>query len=158
MHNRRVKRTGTTEDPKLKKYVCKDCGESDPKMFYQDRGKGICKKCYSVRGKQWRDDNRDNKALQDRMRLLAKYGLTQEIYDDIMAKQGNACAICFGKDSGGIRSSHLVVDHDHSCCPDEGSCGNCVRGLLCHSCNRGIGQFSDDPDSLESAARYLRRG
>lgn len=31
-----------------------------------------------------------------------------------------------------------------------------VRGLLCFQCNSGLRKFSDDPDRLESAARYLR--
>lgn len=32
----------------------------------------------------------------------------------------------------------LHVEHDHSCCGGAGSCGKCVRGLVCASCNTHI--------------------
>ena len=51
----------------------------------------------------------------------------------------------------------LSVDHDHKCCPGNRSCGKCVRGLLCQSCNMGLGKFHDDPELLEKFAAYLRR-
>ncbi len=50
------------------------------------------------------------------------------------------------------------VDHDHGCCPGPLSCGACVRGMLCHGCNAGLGLFGDDPARLLAAVEYLRRG
>ena len=30
------------------------------------------------------------------------------------------------------------IDHDHRCCPGSESCGKCIRGILCSSCNTGL--------------------
>lgn len=81
-------------------------------------------------------------------RLKNKYGLTTESYEAMLAAQGGACAICSSV-------SDLHVDHDHSCCPGEKSCGACVRGLLCSSCNNGLGRFKDNVKNLERAVEYL---
>lgn len=53
----------------------------------------------------------------------------------LMELQGSAypeCAAC-----GSVEK--LKVDHSHQCCPSEKSCGECVRGWLCHSCNTAEG-------------------
>jgi hypothetical protein len=31
-----------------------------------------------------------------------------------------------------------------------------VRGLLCHNCNKGLGNFRDNIEFLESAVSYLK--
>ena len=56
-----------------------------------------------------------------------------------LRKQKN-CSIC-GKEG------KLVVDHSHD--------KNVVRGMLCQTCNRGIGNFYDNVSYLEAAIRYL---
>lgn len=83
---------------------------------------------------------------------LAKFNLTEDQYQRILYGQGGVCAIC--------RRSYPTysIDHDHKCCSAKGvSCGRCVRGLLCVSCNMGIGSLGDDPERLRSAAVYLSR-
>lgn len=86
---------------------------------------------------------------------LANYGLTPEQYDLMLAGQAGGCAICGETCSSGRR---LAVDHDHACCPDPAkSCGKCIRGLLCGSCNQGVGKFRDNPGRLRAAADYLER-
>ena len=52
----------------------------------------------------------------------------------------NLCCICGEK-------QELVIDHDHR----TGK----VRGLLCGSCNKGLGFFKDNKKYLNSAIKYL---
>ena len=51
------------------------------------------------------------------------------------------CVIC------GDPAQNLAVDHCHET--------NKVRGMLCSSCNLGLGKFKDDPQLLEFARIYL---
>ena len=47
----------------------------------------------------------------------------------------------------------IFIDHDHACCPAEKSgCVQCVRGLLCLSCNTALGQIER---KLDLARTYL---
>lgn len=81
---------------------------------------------------------------------LAKFGLTVEQYNELLRRQGNSCAICrspFGHVSKTGKQARLAIDHDHR----TGK----VRGLLCNSCNRGLGYLGDSSDILRSALHYL---
>ena len=69
-------------------------------------------------------------------------GFTVEQYDVLFKKQGGACAIC-----GRATKTHLYVDHDHT----TGE----VRGLLCSSCNLGLGNFKDSVPIMRQAILYL---
>lgn len=75
--------------------------------------------------------------------LMRKFGITVADYDRLLNVQEGKCAIC-RKESG--KTFH--VDHCHK----TGK----VRGLLCVSCNRGIGYLGDDVDRLYAAIYYLR--
>lgn len=104
-------------------------------------------------------DPRIRGAEHERRRTLRAYNLTSEQFDEILANQGGACAICGTTNPAngiGRRNVTWSIDHDHGCCPEScGSCGRCIRGLLCGSCNLGIGQLGDDPNRLLAAADYL---
>ena len=79
-------------------------------------------------------------------RLRKDYGLTAEEYEARLLRQGGGCAIC-GTKATGKAERKLSVDHDHK--------SGALRGLLCHQCNFGLGQFRDDTVLLSKAISYL---
>ena len=100
------------------------------------RSRYCSKKCSSFAGK-----------------LLLTYNMSMSDYWALLESQDYRCAICETSDPGSQGSWH--TDHDHSCCSGSTSCGQCVRGLLCASCNWGLGSFRDSPAVLRVAADYI---
>ena len=77
--------------------------------------------------------------------LRRRFGMTDQDYKKMLDSQDGACAICGTKEPG--TTGAFAIDHDHK----TGK----VRGLLCRSCNVGIGNLRDQPELLLAAARYL---
>lgn len=101
------------------------------------RGARFCRTCARANGQvQW----------------LRNYGITLEKVTELQEAQENKCAIC-PRVFDSPRIMH--IDHDHDCCDGNFSCGECVRGLLCENCNRGLGMFKDNIDLLWAAIEYL---
>lgn len=99
-----------------------------------------------VKHRAWALANKDRMTLhQRRSHLRRKFGITVEQFDAALAAQGGRCAIC-DTDNPGTRTWH--VDHCHET--------KRVRGLLCKSCNHGLGLFRDNPGTLLAAERYLQ--
>jgi hypothetical protein len=71
----------------------------------------------------------------------------------MLLMQGGRCATCPQIAAKSKRRLH--VDHDHTCCPGTESCGRCIRGLLCGSCNAALGHARDDVTRLRSLAAYV---
>lgn len=82
-----------------------------------------------------------------RINLWHKFKMTIEDYDKMLEDQNGLCLICERHYSN--FKLRLAVDHNHS----TGK----VRGLLCGSCNSGMGKLQDDVDYLQSAINYLCR-
>lgn len=87
--------------------------------------------------------------------MRQKYGISLIEFDMHFAAQGYACAICESTDPKG--RDWWCVDHDHACCPTATTCGKCIRGIVCDSCNVGLARFDDSVEQLRSAAEYLER-
>lgn len=107
--------------------------------YVNPQGRRWCRTCMRANGK-----------LQN----VKRYGLTPEQFEQMLANQDNRCAICRAEFLGHAKKN---IDHDHTCCPTQMSCGKCVRGILCTECNHGLGRFRDDPEILQAAIDYLMR-
>lgn len=100
------------------------------------------------RNRAYHQDNKDVIRLRHRRN---RHHLTQDGYDQMVAKQNNSCGIC-GKEF--IETPH--IDHRHECCSGNRSCDKCRRGLLCKDCNLGLGRFKDSIEILINAIQYLK--
>ena len=89
-------------------------------------------------------DARDRAAFKAR---LKRRKLTEQELDAMIAAQDGLCAICGCPPSGDDRV--LFIDHCHAT--------DVTRGLLCRTCNCGLGQFKDSPALLDAAKAYLLR-
>lgn len=130
---------------------CKKCAIEVAKADYAEN-----REQRKARVTQWRAENKPKvHTYQHRAALKSKFGITLEAYTERLVSQGNKCAIC-GATEPGRGKRVFSVDHDHRCCPGKITCGKCIRGLLCCSCNDGLGRFMDNPNFLIAAAAYLR--
>jgi hypothetical protein len=106
---------------------------------------------------KWEVEYRKRPEVVDRLKfwyLLRNYNLTRQAHEEIIARQHGKCPVCNQPLPENPKLRH--VDHDHKCCDRFGSCGKCIRGILCQNCNHGLGSFMDSVDFLEGAARYLK--
>jgi len=123
----------------LSKKRCSKCRETKSIFEFsknksnQDGLQWECKKCCKKRN----DENPDR-------HLLYKYGITAEFKQNLVQMQNNCCAICNNVFKN-TKDTH--VDHCHT--------NKNVRGLLCSTCNTGIGMFKDDSKLLQLAIKYL---
>lgn len=150
---------------------CSKCGDikaigdfcREPRV--RDGRTARCRSCTSkYHSNRYTSDPEVRKGNRDRMRarynsesarekaLRSKYGITLEDFNTLLTRQDGRCAICQTDDPGGKGVFH--VDHDHACCPGQRTCGQCLRGLLCFSCNTG-GNWDTVPGWPVKAQEYL---
>jgi len=128
---------------------CRECKAASSRASYQaHREERI------AAAKKYGEEHREERLLRERgryheerraQRMLARYGITVEQYDEMLATQGGGCAICGSAADGNGR--YLHIDHDH----ETGA----VRGILCSNCNRALGHLRDEPALIEIAMEYL---
>lgn len=142
--------------PMVPERICRNCRQ----LIALRKGKSTCWDCKALRkelspivfrlrnpdyhkewvAKQGKDYARD-------VSLRNNYGISQQDYNSMAASQGNRCKICGKEPTWKANGGRLVVDHCHR--------SGKIRNLLCPSCNRGIGQFFDNPTFLRAAADYI---
>lgn len=127
---------------------CSKCGKQKPLTGFNrnaaspDGRRPNCKDCQV----QLTFTSRRNR------KLLLRYGVTPERYNELFREQGGVCTIC-GLPETALSNNgaprQLAVDHCHKT--------GRVRGLLCGVCNRLIATFSDDPAMFRTIVSYLER-
>jgi hypothetical protein len=95
--------------------------------------------------REWREKNPDKAAAQA---LKYRWGLTPEQFQHMLAEQQGECL------NPSCSSPATDLDHDHSCCPGAKSCGQCIRGILCHRCNVRLGWIEKDLDLVRGLLSY----
>jgi hypothetical protein len=145
--------------------VCASCGVSKTLDEYWNHSTGKygkrsrCKDCVSaenaehLRRKLEKEPDYNRNRVREwsfrannkrRSNLATRYGITLEMYESMLAKQGGKCAICGGQMDENKRSA---VDHDHT----TGE----VRGILHCKCNTAIALLCESPKICRMAANYL---
>ena len=120
--------------------VCKEIKSLQLFMPQEHKRRYMCRACFNLK-----KNNRPGlKNRNFKQRLKKNYGISKEEYFSILEKQENRCAIC---DKDISEKRHL--DHCHT----TGK----VRGLLCPSCNWGLGKFKDSTELIEKAINYLEK-
>src|SRR4051812_22405359 len=99
---------------------CKSCKTKYNKSHYQENIES-----YKARRKLWRETNGKPWQL---------HNISEEEFQEMFNRFLGLCWCC-------NRKVAFQIDHDHECCPGPYSCGKCVRGILCMSCNTAIGRL-----------------
>ena len=132
---------------------CRDCFREIARARYRadpEKAKAAVKRWQQENSERLNAYRRERNAKPEVKRRLRDgyyrrtYGVSADEVDEMLRRQGGGCAVCGDKPE---RLASMHLDHDHE--------AGRLRGLLCLSCNQGIGKFRDDPDLLRAAADYL---
>lgn len=131
---------------------CKKCGLTLPvdSFYAESRNKdlkfGSCKSCCAKnRLKSYYNCIRQDPDYNKKISVKKRYRLEWDDYQDRLKTGCSACGSFY----------KLCIDHDHSCCPGEFTCGKCIRGVLCSPCNRTLGYARESINTLRNLANYL---
>jgi len=135
--------------------VCTRCGsvkyqhEFRPSMFvikhYQPSAVW-CRDCQNHYQRKRYHENGGYEGMIARHRL-AKYGLSEAGYEQLLKDQNFCCALCKQSFSG-IDRRRIHIDHDHKT--------NQVRGIVCQPCNIFLGHCEKvGQDALVRVTEYL---
>lgn len=108
------------------------------KALNKDKVRGYAKKRYVKNKPRLLQELSDSR--------LKQYGLTRDSWEKLFADQNGECAVCSNFLDASFKT---CVVHCHKT--------GAVRGLLCRTCNLGLGHFKDDADLLRRALCYLEK-
>lgn len=151
--------------------ICSICKKEYHKDFFRSRGenkkeRSDCKFCMNERVKKnyhldvekqrirskiryhsnkehYKKYREKNKQRHKAYIIKREYGISYEEYINILKNQNFLCSIC-----------HKRIDHPHI---DHNHITGKVRGILCRTCNLGLGYFFDNQYYLSSATEYISK-
>lgn len=152
-----------TSRPERKSYLvddrgreCTACQTYKPWDDFPPHAKGArgrnwqCRPCARAAGRAWSAEHPERR---DRLKLRSQascFGLDPDMVEVHFIAHSGLCDICGRRaEEANARVKRLSIDHDHN--------SGAFRGLLCGSCNTGLGSFRDDPKLLAAATKYLAR-
>lgn len=138
---------------------CTGCAVIQPVTAFNTthggRPRPKCKSCQSDDYRDYVSRNRERVSRSKREgKYVARFGLNLDELDDLHRSVGDSCESC-GVHRDSTPNGVLVLDHDHSCCPTERTCGQCIRGVLCTACNVALGALHDDPLRVVALLGYI---
>ena len=135
--------------------TCTRCQESLPIESFNKAKNGRrarCKTCQQLDYRDYVSKNREKvNARRREYNSLRRWNMSASQVEAILAAADYSCEACGCPRS---EAKALVLDHDHSCCPGEHTCGKCIRGVLCWHCNIALGYLKDDPKRIKGLLTY----
>ena len=125
-------------------HLCKECNVLNAQKYNNENK--LARTEYYERYHKKRYQCEKVKASQADYVRERKYGIKPAEFRKMLEQQDNKCACC---SSQFTENSGPKVDHCHKT--------GAVRGLLCNSCNAGIGFLGDNLDGVQKAINYLER-
>lgn len=135
-------RTRATPRPRSR---CRECDSAEQARRYKAKPAAERKRAT----REWERRNPHAFLAQQARRRARQAGVPVEQIHAVAARllsPRERCEVCRRPPA---EVGTLRADHDHGT--------GRFRGLLCDSCNLGLGKFSDDPARLRAAAAYLER-
>lgn len=137
----------------MKKCTNKECQVNPEQLEFYSRADGKkpfiqsqCKVCVRGSNAMRRQKHRAiNPNWQREVDLKHNFGISMTEWNTMFDSQQGKCAICFRHQSE--LNKNLRVDHNHQT--------GVIRGLLCATCNSGIGMLQDNAEILQNAYNYL---
>lgn len=131
------------------RYKCKECFNANARKFAKNNPEII--KARNLKQKEWRKEYYSSEKgieVSRRAHLKRSFNLTLEQYNKLLEAQEGVCAICEKQEMNNVNKV-LCVDHCHV----TGE----IRGLLCGTCNLGIGGLKDSIPLVIKSLKYLKK-
>lgn len=118
---------------------CRTCTSSDSKNHHKKNIDKI---------RQYKKEyNKKHPSKRKELNLKNKFGISLEIYNNMLLTQNNCCSIC--KINILKVKKQFAVDHDHN----TGK----IRDLLCNDCNALLGFCKESINILSEAINYIKK-